>query len=157
MLVLHLQKKRKFETLIHQSLNQKRLKRRMKSWGSKILKNGRRFDRTTALNLTSALLKSNWQVIWILRTNLFQISFDGWIKSIIDYVGFVMMTAMAGYAAAPGAFHLPTFLSCSAGVLLTSSAANTVNQVCASYLWDIYFKCPHKFLLNSFQLRWWLC
>lgn len=57
-----------------------------------------------------------------------------------------MMTAMAGYAAAPCTFHLPTFLSCSAGVLLTSSAANTINQVCACYSFVAS-------ILNSLQLE----
>ena len=40
------------------------------------------------------------------------------------------MTTMAGYAIAPGAFHIGTFLLCSAGTTLTSCAANAMNQVC---------------------------
>lgn len=39
------------------------------------------------------------------------------------------MTAMAGYAMAPGSFELGTFLLCSAGTTLVSGAANSINQV----------------------------
>ena len=44
--------------------------------------------------------------------------------------GLVVVTTMAGYAIAPGAFHIGTFLLCSAGTTLTSCAANAMNQVC---------------------------
>ena len=40
-----------------------------------------------------------------------------------------MVTAMAGYAMAPGAFDPLTFALCTLGTGLTSAAANTINQV----------------------------
>jgi len=39
------------------------------------------------------------------------------------------MTADAGYCLAPVAFSYPTFLLATAGILLCSSSANTLNQV----------------------------
>ena len=38
------------------------------------------------------------------------------------------MTAMGGYALAPGVFDLYTFLACSVGTGLVSASANAVNQ-----------------------------
>jgi protoheme IX farnesyltransferase len=40
----------------------------------------------------------------------------------------VVITAMGGYAIAPGPFDLATFLACSIGTGLVSAAANAVNQ-----------------------------
>jgi len=40
----------------------------------------------------------------------------------------VVITSMAGYAVAPAAFDVSTFLMCSAGTGLLSSAANSINQ-----------------------------
>jgi heme o synthase len=40
----------------------------------------------------------------------------------------VVITSMAGYAMAPAPFELSTFLLCSAGTGLLSSAANSINQ-----------------------------
>ncbi|KAK7013165.1 Protoheme IX farnesyltransferase, mitochondrial [Halocaridina rubra] len=42
--------------------------------------------------------------------------------------GLVVLTAMAGYAMAPGPFDPVTFVCCSVGTGFTSSAANTINQ-----------------------------
>ena len=42
--------------------------------------------------------------------------------------GLVVVTAMAGYAMAPGAFSGSTLALVAGGTLLTSAAANTVNQ-----------------------------
>lgn len=42
--------------------------------------------------------------------------------------GLVVITAMAGYVAAPGSFDLLTFLAVSGGTGLCSAAANAVNQ-----------------------------
>ena len=42
-----------------------------------------------------------------------------------------MITEMAGYAIAPGAMHLSTFLWAGLGTGLCSSSANAFNQVCA--------------------------
>uniref|UniRef100_A0A182P674 Protoheme IX farnesyltransferase, mitochondrial n=1 Tax=Anopheles epiroticus TaxID=199890 RepID=A0A182P674_9DIPT len=47
----------------------------------------------------------------------------------IRLTSLVVMTAMAGYAMAPGSFELGTFLLCSAGTTLVSGAANSINQV----------------------------
>ncbi|ETN60953.1 protoheme ix farnesyltransferase [Anopheles darlingi] len=47
----------------------------------------------------------------------------------IRLTSLVVMTTMAGYAMAPGAFDLGTFLLCSAGTTLVSGAANSINQV----------------------------
>ena len=41
-----------------------------------------------------------------------------------------MITEMAGYAIAPGAMHLSTFLWAGLGTGLCSSSANAFNQVC---------------------------
>ena len=45
-------------------------------------------------------------------------------------VGLVVLTEMAGYAIAPGAMHLSTFLWAGLGTGLCSSSANAFNQVC---------------------------
>ena len=47
----------------------------------------------------------------------------------IRLTGLVVLTAMAGYAIAPGAFEPTTFLLCTVGTGLTSCAANSINQV----------------------------
>lgn len=47
----------------------------------------------------------------------------------IRLTSLVVMTTMAGYAMAPGAFDLSTFLLCSVGTTLVSGAANSINQV----------------------------
>lgn len=47
----------------------------------------------------------------------------------IRLTSLVVLTAMAGYAMAPGSFELGTFLLCSAGTTLVSGAANSINQV----------------------------
>ncbi|KAF0299238.1 Protoheme IX farnesyltransferase, mitochondrial [Amphibalanus amphitrite] len=46
----------------------------------------------------------------------------------VRLTGLVVVTAMAGYAMAPGAFSGTTLALVAGGTLLTSSAANTVNQ-----------------------------
>ena len=43
--------------------------------------------------------------------------------------GLVVVTSMAGYAMAPDAFHLSTFLLCTLGTGLQSASANAINQV----------------------------
>ena len=45
-------------------------------------------------------------------------------------VGLVVITEMAGYAIAPGAMNLSTFLWAGLGTGLCSSSANAFNQVC---------------------------
>ena len=45
-------------------------------------------------------------------------------------VGLVVLTEMAGYAIAPGAMNLSTFLWAGLGTGLCSSSANAFNQVC---------------------------
>ena len=45
-------------------------------------------------------------------------------------VGLVVITEMAGYAIAPGAMNLSTFLWAGLGTGLCSSSANAINQVC---------------------------
>lgn len=45
-------------------------------------------------------------------------------------VGLVVLTEMAGYAIAPGAMQLSTFLWAGLGTGLCSSSANAFNQVC---------------------------
>lgn len=47
---------------------------------------------------------------------------------IISITALVVITAMGGYAIAPGPFDLYCFLACSAGTGLVSAAANAVNQ-----------------------------
>lgn len=47
----------------------------------------------------------------------------------IRLTGLVVVTMMAGYALAPGSFHLATFLLVSVGTTLTSASANTINQL----------------------------
>uniref|UniRef100_A0A182IVC0 Protoheme IX farnesyltransferase, mitochondrial n=1 Tax=Anopheles atroparvus TaxID=41427 RepID=A0A182IVC0_ANOAO len=47
----------------------------------------------------------------------------------IRLTSLVVLTAMAGYAMAPGSFELGTFLLCSVGTTLVSGAANSINQV----------------------------
>jgi len=43
--------------------------------------------------------------------------------------GLVVVTAMAGYAMAPGAFAMLPFASLTIGTMLTSASANTINQI----------------------------
>lgn len=45
------------------------------------------------------------------------------------FSGLVVVTTMAGYALAPGAFHASTFLLCTLGTGLQSASANAINQV----------------------------
>lgn len=47
---------------------------------------------------------------------------------IFKFLALVVITSMAGYAMAPAPFELSTFLLCSVGTGLLSSAANSINQ-----------------------------
>ena len=51
------------------------------------------------------------------------------VKQFCCFAGLVVITSMAGYAMAPGAFHLSTFLLCTLGTGLQSASANAINQV----------------------------
>ena len=47
----------------------------------------------------------------------------------VSTLGLVVLTSMAGYALAPGAVDISTFLFASLGTGLCSCSANSVNQV----------------------------
>ena len=61
--------------------------------------------------------------------------FQDWLYFNIDHVyvlfilGLVVLTQMAGFAIAPGAFDLWTFMFATVGTSLTSASANATNQV----------------------------
>ena len=64
--------------------------------------------------------------------------------SFFTTVGLVVITEMAGYAIAPGAMHLSTFLWAGLGTGLCSSSANAINQVCTFHIIiALYFKCQN--------------
>ena len=64
-----------------------------------------------------------------------------------------MITAMAGYVAAPGAFDLATFLAVSAGTCMCSAAANAVNQT-MEVPYDAQMARTRSRVLVRAQLRW---
>lgn len=61
-------------------------------------------------------------------------------------VGLVVITEMAGYAIAPGAMNLSTFLWAGLGTGLCSSSANAFNQVC---IFDCKCLKKKKFFFSS--------
>lgn len=62
----------------------------------------------------------------------------------VRLTGLVVLTAMAGYAIAPGAFDFQTFTLCTIGTGLTSCAANSINQ---------YFEVPYDSQMNRTKNR----
>ncbi|CAL4183020.1 unnamed protein product, partial [Meganyctiphanes norvegica] len=69
----------------------------------------------------------DWRPQKLLLNKLGQ-NYAGLAKSRLT--GLVVMTAMTGYAMAPGPFDPLILLCCSLGTCLTSSAANAINQFC---------------------------
>ncbi|XP_058799217.1 protoheme IX farnesyltransferase, mitochondrial [Phymastichus coffea] len=76
-------------------------------------------------NKAGTMHKWKWGEIEVNPTKLHKYCL---MLSKIRLTSLVVITAMGGYAIAPGAFELYSFLACSAGTGLVSAAANAINQ-----------------------------